>query len=481
MRDLMQRTVRTLRTPEAAVGPFFKESLLYLAISLFLVVSTLQAQSASSQEFHLTLVGDVIMVTPTDAHRGDPRFLEVVDAVRKGDAAVLNFEGTIAGREAYRAFETGSARVTMDPARLRDLQGMGFNLYSASNNHSLDYGTQGVSDTIDSFKQQNAVYAGIGETLGEARMPGYLTTPHGRVALISCASTFSDESPAGELWPGVRGRPGLAPLTFHTRYLVDSTTFAALSKMKDDLKLDGTSSGSSQTLKMSFDTTRAGRLRGIKPMTFELSDKPGVITTPDPKDVAEISRSIQQAHSMADYVVAYIHTHESAPDSIESPAQFLVEYAHAAVDAGADTFAASGPHLLRGIEIYKGKPIFYSLGTFIQEVDLVLPQSQPVENYDRNDPAVRNQEGGKGDELTWESVVAEVVFRDGHPSEVILTPIELGFAEKRPDRGYPKLADPTTASSILEHLQKLSEPFGTHIVIKNGIGTIAIQKDASAN
>src|ERR1700722_12293027 len=182
MRDLMQCTVRTVRMVEATVGPLFKEPLLFLATSIFLAVSTLQAQSTSPQEFHLTLVGDVIMVTPTGAHQDDPRFLGVVDAVRKGDAAVLNFEGTIAGREAYRAFETGSARVTMDPARLNALQGMGFNLYSASNNHSLDYGIQGVLGTIDSFKQQNAVYAGIGETLGEARMPGYLTTPHGRVA-----------------------------------------------------------------------------------------------------------------------------------------------------------------------------------------------------------------------------------------------------------------------------------------------------------
>jgi poly-gamma-glutamate synthesis protein (capsule biosynthesis protein) len=445
---------------------------------LFVSLPALEAQN-KSQEFHLTLAGDAILVTPAQVRQDDPRFQGVVDAVRKGDAAVVNVEGTFAGREAYRAFETGSARVAMDPARLKDMQWMGFNLYSAANNHSVDYGIRGLLDTIDAFRQQNAVYAGIGATLGEARMPAYLTTPHGRVALISCASTFSDEAPAGSTWPGVRGRPGLAPLTFHTRYRVDSTTFDTLRKMNEDLQLDGSSGSQPQTLKMSFDSTKSGRLNGMKPLTFELSDKPGVTTTPDAKDVADISRSIREAHSMADYVVLYIHAHESAPDSIETPAQFLVDFAHAAVDAGVDTFAASGPHLMRGIEIYKGKPIFYSLGTFVQEVDLVLPKSQPVENYNRDDPAIRNREGGKGDPLTWESVVAEVIFRNGRLAEVILTPVELGFAEKRADRGYPKLADPATATSILEHLQKLSQPFGTHIVIKNGVGTITIENNIS--
>ena len=51
------------------------------------------------------------------------------------------------------------------------------------------------------------------------------------------------------------------------------------------------------------------------------------------------------------------------------------------IDAGADIVVGHGPHLLRGMEIYKGKPIFYSLGNFIGQNELV--RQLPGESYDR--------------------------------------------------------------------------------------------------
>src|SRR6185295_3443500 len=49
------------------------------------------------------------------------------------------------------------------------------------------------------------------------------------------------------------------------------------------------------------------------------------------------------------------------------PPDFLVELAHKAIDNGADAFVGHGPHVLRGVEIYKGKPIFYGLGEFFYQ------------------------------------------------------------------------------------------------------------------
>lgn len=40
------------------------------------------------------------------------------------------------------------------------------------------------------------------------------------------------------------------------------------------------------------------------------------------------------------------------------------------IDAAADVVVGHGPHVLRGIEVYKGRPIFYSLANFIFENDL---------------------------------------------------------------------------------------------------------------
>ena len=60
-------------------------------------------------------------------------------------------------------------------------------------------------------------------------------------------------------------------------------------------------------------------------------------------------------------------------------ADFVVTAAHLAIDAGADIFVGHGPHILRGIEIYKGKPIFYSMANFAFENETM--RFQPAESY----------------------------------------------------------------------------------------------------
>jgi poly-gamma-glutamate synthesis protein (capsule biosynthesis protein) len=235
--------------------------------------------------------------------------------------------------------------------------------------------------------------------------------------------------------------------------------------LKDDLHLGSTAvaSKSAQNLSLAFD--------GGAPVTFAAGDRPKVVTTPDANDLAAITSSIKDAREMADYVVVSIHSHEGAPgaESLQVPAQFVSEFAHAAVDAGADVFVGHGNHALRGIEIYKGKVIFYSLGNFIFENDLVVPQptefyqqfglgadALPAQAFDtRSD---HDRKSFPANPLLWRSIVAHVLFRDKHPAEVTLTPITLGFGRRRPDRGYPELADAKAAQEILEGLRKLSQP-----------------------
>jgi poly-gamma-glutamate capsule biosynthesis protein CapA/YwtB (metallophosphatase superfamily) len=472
------------RWPAGRLVPAF--TLLLWAVPFFSSSLPGQEQEASPAEFSLTLTGDSIITTPASTHQKDPRFMAVVDAIRRGDAAFTNLELTFPGADTYPAGLPRAGLIASDPAMLKELQWIGFNLFGAANNHSLDYGIQGLLDTIQVLKQDGAVYAGIGENLGQARAPGYLSTEHGRVALVTCASTFQADSPAGQARPDMRGRPGLNPLRHDTRYRVDATTFEALRKMKNDLHLTGAQgeSGAPQTLEFSFPASSIYPLS----VTFELSDKPGVVTTPDPRDLEALTHSIRDARAFSDYVVVSIHAHEGMPgaDPLEVPAQFLVEFAHAAIDAGADALVASGPHVLRGIETYKGKVIFYSLGNFIFENWLVVPE--PTEYYERfglglealpSEAYEARSDHGRRDEpansLYWQSVVAHVVFRNGRPRSVTLTPFTLGFGRRAPDRGYPELADPAAAAEILGRLQKLSQPFGTAITIRNGVGSITIQ------
>jgi len=76
-------------------------------ISLVCVPSNALGQKENPQEFNLTLVGDAIIATPVMVHQDDPRFMGVVNAVRKGDAAAINFEGTFASEAAYPVADTG--------------------------------------------------------------------------------------------------------------------------------------------------------------------------------------------------------------------------------------------------------------------------------------------------------------------------------------------------------------------------------------
>ncbi len=456
---------------------------LAIAFSLFAAPPLAPAKkSFTPPDFNLIAAGDAITVTSLTARKSDPGFMGVVNVLRKADAAVLNFEGTFAGKEAYPAADTAGTWIASVPERLKDLKWAGFNLFSAANNHSVDFGALGVLDTIRTFVRADAVYAGIGEDLGEARAADYLTTTHGRIALVSCTSTFRPDSPAGQARPDMRGRPGASTLRHESIYSVDATGLQTLREVwaKGFPAWGRTASLSGNTL--SF------QLQGEGPIIFDLARKPGLVTTPDPRDMVAITDEIRDAKEMADYVVVYMHAHEQDPSSVEVPAQFVIKFAHAAIDAGADVFASSGPHLLRGIEIYKGKVILYSLGNFIFENDLVVPQPSDVyEQYNLGLNALparlfdaRSDYDTKwwpADPRDWESVLANVTFHNGVPKEVTLTPIELGYGNRRPDRGIPRLADPVMSASILEHLQKLSQPFGTDIIIRNGVGTVAIESE----
>ena len=76
-----------------------------------------------------------------------------------------------------------------------------------------------------------------------------------------------------------------------------------------------------------------------------------------------------------------IHSHQMTGEDKESPAQFLQTFAKACIDAGASVILGHGPHILRGIELYKDGIIFYSLGNFLFENDTTT--HQPADFYEK--------------------------------------------------------------------------------------------------
>ena len=154
----------------------------------------------------------------------------------------------------------------------------------------------------------------------------------------------------------------------------------------------------------SLDEARA-QVGGIEG-NFEPGDGYRTITTPHEGDLQELVATVRDARRQANWVVVTSHTHQGGGnnyipsragdqpgclglyqdecnESSYVPADALVTFARATIDAGADAFYAHGPHVLRGIEIYQEKPIFYSLDDFLFQNE--TPPFQPWDNYARYD------------------------------------------------------------------------------------------------
>jgi poly-gamma-glutamate synthesis protein (capsule biosynthesis protein) len=437
------------------------------------VLAGLAQTPAPSDNFRFALAGDSIIDRRISVY-DEPGYLQMVDRIRSADAAFTNFEMLVHNFEFPGAPVSGGTYMGAPAWVLDELKWAGFRLFGIANNHAFDFGTEGLLSNLRNLRQAGVVYAGAGDNLARARAPGYLDTKKGRVALIACASTFSILSPAGVQRPDMQGRPGLNPLRFKTTYTVEPATLTSLRALA---RANGAGEGGAPATE--------GELR-FQGASFRSGEKPGVATEPDTRDLKEITAEIREARRQADWVMVSIHAHEGAPGDREAPAQFLVTFAHAAIDAGADLFVGHGPHVLRAVEMYKGKPIFYSVANFIFQNE-ALP-FQPQESYDPyNLPleattadyfdarSANDTRSFPADQKIWESVVAEAVFNSKRElQEIDLYPITLGFHESRTKRGRPLPATGDLATSIIDRVSKLSKAVGTNVVLQDGKGVINI-------
>jgi poly-gamma-glutamate synthesis protein (capsule biosynthesis protein) len=440
------------------------------------VASGWDSAAGNPNEMVFVATGDSIIMRRLSTSRL-PGVDRMFDVIRKADAAFTNFETQIhdfdlAGAQQSGGTYMGSPRFVTD-----ELAWAGFDLLGLANNHVNDYGVDGMRSTLAALSQTKFVYAGVGENLAMARRPGYLDTPKGRVALISVAATFPEAIMAGAQRPDMRGRPGISPLRHSTTYTVPQETYDTLVKLKGPPSANMGEGGGDESKDGSISWSGARYIVG---------KDIGVSTKANKQDMAELSAEVRNAREQADWVMVSIHAHESAtPAEREKPADFTVEFAHAMIDAGADMMVAHGPHVLRGIEIYKGKPIFYSMGNFIMENDLV--ELQPADNYEKTglgDSALvsdyynkRSKNGTVGfpaDRKYWQSVVAEIVYSDDRTLKAIrLHPIAMGFGQPRIKRGQPYPAPDAEAAQIFKDLEELCAPYGTTVQVRNGVATLS--------
>jgi poly-gamma-glutamate capsule biosynthesis protein CapA/YwtB (metallophosphatase superfamily) len=441
------------------------------------------APMLAQNSFSMALTGDSLITMKLSVHT-DPPFLKMIDLIRGADVAFTNLEMLLHDYEPYPSTESGGTYMRAEPAIAKELVWAGFDLVARANNHTGDYGVEGARLTTRHVAAAGLVQAGFGESLREAREARYLDTDKGRVALISTSSSFPDQSRAGVSWGDTRARPGLNPLRFTTTQVVTRQQFDA---MKSALAAAGVSTGG----RGGGEGVQTPARQNPDEMTvfgrrFAVGDKPGTHTEPLKDDLDGMAAVVRNASKVADYTIVNSHTHEGGAERYYPP-EFFVTFAHAMIDAGADVVTASGPHVLRGIEIYKGKPIMYGLANFIFENETL--QRQPPENYaplgmtldsgagvgDFNERRSNNDTVGfPADARIWESVVALPRFSGKKLAELKLYPISLGFKKPRSQRGWPMLAAPELARKIIDDLATFSAPFGTAIDFKDGIGIVRI-------
>ena len=443
---------------------------------------------AEARQLTVTAGGDAIMTSRLSPHR-EKGFLSLLRVIRDADVAFVNVDGVISDSPGYPSHDTGV--YVLQPSFAADeLKWLGFNLISCIGNHTMDYGFKGLEDTLHHLNRAGLVHAGCGENLSEARSPAYLTTARGKVAMISMCSYFSPWARAIEQKSDCLGKPGINPLRYETRYVVDDRALKELKRVSGMLGMERQKAAKAKfgmfwgpvpdtDREFHFLTTDFVETQYNK---FVLGEKPGIDTVVFDPDARGNLRWIREAKKQADWVLVSVHCHE-ADGERGRPARFFPPFARVCIDAGADAVLGHGPHLLRGIEIYRGKPIFYSLGNFVLQFENVT--MQPAEFYERYglDPKLPLQEawevltesdrrGFAVEPLFWESAVARFAFRKGRLSEVKLYPITLGFGKSRAQRGVPVLADRKLGKKIVEDLAGLSSLYGTKIEFRDGVGVV---------
>ena len=207
-----------------------------------------------------------------------------------------------------------------DPSVAKDLRAVGFDAVSIAGNHALDFGVIALRDTLEALRDSGIAACGVGATLEEARRPAMIEARGRRVAVLSYSSIL----PYG--YAAERARAGCSPIRAYTHF------------------------------------------HHVEP------DQPGtpprVLTFTDPNDLEAMLVDVRNARACADIVLLSIHWGLHFTRAVLADYQRVV--AHAAIDAGAHAILGHHPHVLKAVEIYRGRPIFYSLGNFAIEQPYVF-------------------------------------------------------------------------------------------------------------
>jgi len=449
---------------------------------------------AEQRSIRMMLAGDAMparRLTPFD----EPDFLALAELFRAADVGFANLETTVREPHEGTPIVTQGTPMSTPPVLLDELKWFGIDMMSCANNHATDWGPDGLASMLAHLAARGMPAAGAGLNLAEALRPAYLDTAAGCVALLAATSFFPHWTRAADQRPDAPGRPGVNAVAFSNVYSVDDAALAALGQIGKRL---GLTQHRARQRKMFFSAQEAPEDSADQinflGERFVRGSEFAIATRANTRDVENNLRWVHEARRQADWVIFSFHCHEFgaagrlAAEShvgMAEPAQFAVEFAHAVIDAGADVVIGHGPHLTLGIELYKGRPIFYSLGNLIFQNDNV--PVFPAESYARFgldhratptdflDARTGNETRGfPAEREYWQGLGAACEWTGGKLGEVRLHPLDLGAGRSRSQRGRPVLARGEVAQAILARVKRLSAHHGTEVAIEGETAVVKL-------
>jgi poly-gamma-glutamate capsule biosynthesis protein CapA/YwtB (metallophosphatase superfamily) len=260
----------------------------------------------------LMLTGDVNLMNVID-----PRvpFARVRDTLRQADVLFGNLESCFYEPAAGHPVEREGFYAPLASARALVIGG--FRVVGNANN--VNYGEEAIRSSLRQLEGIGIPCTGAGVNRQAARAPAIITDEGLRFGFVQRTSVY---------WPtgheATDDSPGVAVLTGRTAY------------------------------EPMLQTRRAGVPPANRPGL-----PPAILTWADALSLAEFTADLRELRTQADVVVASHHW-----GLFEDVLDYQVEIAHAAIDVGADVVMGHGPHYACAIEMYRGKPIFYGLGSF---------------------------------------------------------------------------------------------------------------------
>jgi len=289
----------------------------------------------------------------------DPSLAKIISSA---DVAFANLEYPVV--EQSPAYQDKQFTFKGSLTSLAAISQAGFDLLSLANNHTMDYGAEGLDSTIQACKRFHLTSAGAGNSPGEARRLQVITKNGLRYGLLAYSLTYPKE-----FWA---------------------------------------SNGN------------AGTAYG---------------------DRKHLAQDIPLAAREVDILIVSFHWGEELNPQ---PRPYQTALAHMAVDLGATLVLGHHPHIPQPIEIYRGAPIFYSLGNFA------------FGSLSANTPF---------------SFVAEIRFLGSKPARIILHPVNVN---NHAVRFQPRALKGNAAHEVITYLMDISAPYGTVLMPQMDCGVIEL-------